>query len=234
MKKFYINVGNTGKRHSVPGTSTAVAAAAAAHRHQQQQQQHQQTHKRHSKGHLRNIGEPIHMTLHEVRQYLQTLYSSGGSGDGCQTEPKPKRDKCAKMSTGTCPASIHLAPVPKLHNLNNNNKYCSTVDSAATNNATLSNKSGSNGLHHHQHNNNNINNCNNNNNNTATSKKHKKNTLSTLKYKRNKEEQQKAADEIRSVDANEQNTGTVTNGKMKKSQRNFSLNLRQTLCNIFR
>uniref|UniRef100_A0ABD2WG99 Suppressor of cytokine signaling 7 n=1 Tax=Trichogramma kaykai TaxID=54128 RepID=A0ABD2WG99_9HYME len=226
---------NTGKRHSVPGTSSAAVAAAAAHRHQQQQQQQQlhvhHTHQRQSKSQVRNTGEPIHMTLHEVRQYLQTLYSSGGSGDGCQTEPRLKRDK--KIWCQQHP-SIHLAHVPKMINLNNNNKYSNPHDTLSLNTNTVpSNKTGSNGLATvQQHNNNNINNCNNNYNSTTISKKHKKNTLSTLKYKKNKDEQR--ADDLKSVDGNDQSTGTVNREKMKKSQRNFSLNLKQTLCNIFR
>lgn len=54
---------NESKRHSVAGTSASVQ------------------------------GEPIHMTLHEVRQYLQTLYSSSSESSDQQEKnlkPKPK------------------------------------------------------------------------------------------------------------------------------------------------
>ncbi|KAJ8668697.1 hypothetical protein QAD02_010360 [Eretmocerus hayati] len=219
--------GTNGKRHSVPGTSAAAAAAAVASRHQQQQQQQQQQqHHRQMKcsGAVRNVGEPIHMTLHEVRQYLQTLYSSGES---CSEVAQAKRDKMMKMLPHQ-QAAVH----PKLLHLNNNNKYSSphNGDSSATN-TPLSNKPGNGVI---QYNNNNINNLNNNINNSSsggggTAKKIKKNTLSTLKNKKAKDEQQRT-DELKASDGNE----AGTREKIKKSQRNFSLNLKQTLCNIFR
>lgn len=221
------NFPGNGKRHSVPGTS-AAAAAATMGRQPQQQQHHRQLTKT-ANNHVRNIGEPIHMTLHEVRQYLQTLYSSGSS-ESCG-EAKMKRDKMAKMlppqSIGQ--SSIHLAAMPKLLNLNNNNKYSNphNTDSSTTN-TPISNKS-SNGLI--QHNNNNINNNNNNNNNSSSNaKKHKKNSLATLKNKKTKDER---GDELRTSDGTDSTNGG-NREKIKKSQRNFSLNLKQTLCNIFR
>lgn len=176
------------------------------------------------------VGEPIHMTLHEVRQYLQTLYSSGSS-ENCG-DAKMKREKMAKMlphSAGQ--SSIHLTTMPKLLHLNNNNKYSNPVTDTSTTNTPLSNKS-SNGLL--QLNNNNINNNNNNNNGSSTAKKLKKNTLSTLKYKRNKDETLQRGDESRTLDGTDGINGSSNKEKMKKSQRNFSLNLKQTLCNIFR
>lgn len=87
--------GGGGKRHSVPGTSGRHAV-------------------RTSNGHAHNIGEPIHMTLHEVRQYLQTLYSSSSDS----SENKIKRDKAPLL--GHTP--VHLAATPKVLSVNNNNR----------------------------------------------------------------------------------------------------------------
>lgn len=84
-----------GKRHSVPGTSGRHGVRA-------------------SNGHAHNIGEPIHMTLHEVRQYLQTLYSSSSDS----SENKIKRDKAPLL--GHTP--VHLAATPKALSVNNNNR----------------------------------------------------------------------------------------------------------------
>ncbi|XP_014209777.1 putative uncharacterized protein DDB_G0277255 [Copidosoma floridanum] len=223
--------GNNGKRHSVPGTS-AAATVAVVGRQPQQQQYHRQLLTKSSNSHVR---EPIHMTLHEVRQYLQTLYSSGGSADSCN-EAKMKRDKMTKLAyqQGIGQSSIHLTPMPKLLNLNNNNinnnKYSNPVNTdSSTTNTPISNKS-SNGLM--QHNNNNINNNNNNNNNSSSNvKKQKKNSISTLKNKKSKNER---ADELKSLDGTDSTTGGNNGEKIKKSQRHFSLNLKQTLCNIFR
>ncbi|KOX78292.1 Suppressor of cytokine signaling 7 [Melipona quadrifasciata] len=119
------NETGNGKRHSVPGTSGRHTS-------------------RTTNGHMHNIGEPIHMTLHEVRQYLQTLYSSSSDS----SENKIKRDNKAPISH----TPIHLA-MPK-------------------------------GI--------------------------------SVKDEPHKEK----------VDSERE--------KIKKSQRNFSLNLKQTLCNIFR
>ncbi|XP_067002939.2 uncharacterized protein [Anabrus simplex] len=55
------------KRHSVPGTSCGRQARSASTE-------------------CPAIGEPIHMTLHEVRQYLQNLYSS--SSDSSENKSK--------------------------------------------------------------------------------------------------------------------------------------------------
>lgn len=85
-----------GKRHSVPGTSGRHSV-------------------RTSNGHAHNIGEPIHMTLHEVRQYLQTLYSSSSDS----SENKIKRDKAPLL--GHTP--VHLAATPKPLSVNNNNRW---------------------------------------------------------------------------------------------------------------
>lgn len=83
----------------------------------------------------------------------------------------------------------------------------------------VSNKSSSNGLMIHHHNNNNNNNHNNNNSNNA--KKHKRNAFVGIRYKKTRDESHKEKTESERE-------------KIKKSQRNFSLNLKQTLCNIFR
>lgn len=138
---------------------------------------------------MRNIGEPIHMTLHEVRQYLQTLYSSSSDS----SENKIKRERACSGQN-----SLHFA-TPKMLNINNNNRY-STPHTDSSTDTPISNKS-SNGLIH--------------NNNNGNIKKHKKNSLTGMKHKK-KDDKEKDQD------------------KMKKGQRNFSLNLKQTLCNIFR
>ena len=169
--------GGNGKRHSVPGTSGRNSSRSA------------------SNSHSRNIGEPIHMTLHEVRQYLQTLYSSSSDS----SENKIKRDK---ISSGQ--SSIHLA-MPKVLNINNNNRYSNPHTDSSTD-TPISNKC-SNGLIH--------------NNNNGNIKKHKKSTLVNIKHKKTKDEPHKEKAE-------------TERDKIKKSQRNFSLNLKQTLCNIFR
>lgn len=99
LAEVWCNDGNgsgSGKRHSVPGTSSRHGA-------------------RTSNGHAHNIGEPIHMTLHEVRQYLQTLYSSSSDS----SENKIKRDKAPLL--GHTP--VHLATTPKSLSVNNNNRY---------------------------------------------------------------------------------------------------------------
>jgi suppressor of cytokine signaling 7 len=171
------------------------------------------------------------MTLHEVRQYLQTLYSSGSS-ESC-SEAKMKRDKISK----TLPQSSigQLTTMPKLLNLNNNNKYSNPLNTdSSTTNTPISNKS-SNGLIQQSITLTNINNNNNNNNNSSSNaKKHKKNSLSTLKHKKVKDDQLQRGDDLRALDGSDSNTGSNNREKIKKSQRNFSLNLKQTLCNIFR
>ena len=172
------NEGGNGKRHSVPGTSGRHSSRSS------------------NNSHTRNVGEPIHMTLHEVRQYLQTLYSSSSDS----SENKIKRDK---ISSGQ--SSIHLA-MPKVLNINNNNRYSNPHTDSSTD-TPISNKS-SNGLIHNNNNNGNI-------------KKHKKGTLANIRHKKTKEEPHKEKAE-------------TEREKIKKSQRNFSLNLKQTLCNIFR
>ncbi|XP_066586092.1 uncharacterized protein [Prorops nasuta] len=172
------NEAGNGKRHSVPGTSGRHSARA-------------------SNGHAHNIGEPIHMTLHEVRQYLQTLYSSSSDS----SENKLQRDK----NTACHNASINLA-MPKNVGVNNNNNKYSNPHTDSSTDTPLSNKS-SNGLIH--------------NNNNGNTKKHKKNSFVGIKHKKARDEPHKEK-----ID-NERE-------KIKKSQRNFSLNLKQTLCNIFR
>lgn len=81
----------------------------------------------------------------------------------------------------------------------------------------VSNKSASNGMMIHHHNNNN----NNHNNNSNNAKKHKRNAFVSIRHKKVRDESHKEKSESERE-------------KMKKSQRNFSLNLKQTLCNIFR
>ncbi|XP_043289878.1 uncharacterized protein [Venturia canescens] len=171
------NESGNGKRHSVPGTSGRHSS-------------------RTSNSHPHNIGEPIHMTLHEVRQYLETLYSSSSDS----SENKIKRDKVPISQT-----PIHLA-LPKGLSVNNNNRYSNPHTDSSTD-TPISNKS-TNGLI-------------NNNNNNGNVRKHKKNTLVSMKHKKVKDDVHKEK-----VDTDRE--------KMKKSQRNFSLNLKQTLCNIFR
>ncbi|XP_024885564.1 uncharacterized protein LOC112463385 [Temnothorax curvispinosus] len=180
-----------GKRHSVPGTSGRHGVRA-------------------SNGHAHNIGEPIHMTLHEVRQYLQTLYSSSSDS----SENKIKRDKAPLL--GHTP--VHLAATPKALSVNNNNRYNSNAHTDSSTDTPVSNKSTSNGLMIHHHNNNNNNHNNNNSNNV---KKHKRNAFVGIRHKKARDESHKEKSESERE-------------KMKKSQRNFSLNLKQTLCNIFR
>lgn len=179
----------SGKRHSVPGTSG---------RHNIKT----------SNGHAHNIGEPIHMTLHEVRQYLQTLYSSSSDS----SENKIKRDKTPLL--GHTP--IHLAATAKPLSINNN-RYNSNVHTDSSTDTPVSNKSTSNGLMIHHHNNNN----NNHNNNSNNAKKHKRNAFVSIRHKKARDESHKEKSESERE-------------KIKKSQRNFSLNLKQTLCNIFR
>jgi len=102
-----------------------------------------------------------------------------------------------------------------------NNRYNSNAHTDSSTDTPVSNKSTSNGLmiHHHHHHNNNNNNNNNHNNNNA--KKHKRNTFVGIRHKKTRDESHKDKSESERE-------------KMKKSQRNFSLNLKQTLCNIFR
>ncbi|KYN27316.1 Suppressor of cytokine signaling 7, partial [Trachymyrmex cornetzi] len=183
--------GGGGERHSVPGTSGRHSV-------------------RPSNGHAHNIGEPIHMTLHEVRQYLQTLYSSSSDS----SENKIKRDKAPLL--GHTP--VHLAATPKALSVNNNNRYNSNAHTDSSTDTPVSNKSTSNGLMIHHHNNNNNNHNNNNSNNV---KKHKRNAFVGIRHKKARDESHKEKSESERE-------------KMKKSQRNFSLNLKQTLCNIFR
>ncbi|KAF7407743.1 serine/threonine-protein kinase -like [Vespula maculifrons] len=185
LAEMCCNEAGNGKRHSVPGTSGRHGS-------------------RISNGHTHNIGEPIHMTLHEVRQYLQTLYSSSSDS----SENKIKRDKAPIGHT-----PIHLA-MPKGVTVNNNNRYSNTHTDSSTD-TPISNKS-SNGLIHNNNNNNN-----NNINNNSNIKKHKKNSFVSIKHKKVREEPHKEK-------------GDSERDKIKKSQRNFSLNLKQTLCNIFR
>ncbi|XP_043469927.1 uncharacterized protein LOC122503446 [Leptopilina heterotoma] len=175
------NETGNGKRHSVPGTSGRHSSRSS------------------NNSHTRNIGEPIHMTLHEVRQYLQTLYSSSSDS----SENKIKRDK---MATGQ--SSLHLA-MPKVLNINNNNRYSNPHTDSSTD-TPISNNKASNGLIHT------------NNNNNGNIKKHKKSTLVNIRHKKSKDE-----------GVHKEKTETERD-KIKKSQRNFSLNLKQTLCNIFR
>ncbi|XP_032675581.1 uncharacterized protein LOC116846170 isoform X1 [Odontomachus brunneus] len=186
--------GGGGKRHSVPGTSGRHGV-------------------RTSNGHAHNIGEPIHMTLHEVRQYLQTLYSSSSDS----SENKIKRDKAPLLGH----TSVHLAATPKALSVNNNNRYSSNAHTDSSTDTPVSNKSTSNGLMIHHHNNNNNNNNNHNNNNGNNAKKHKRNTFVGIRHKKARDESHKEKSESERE-------------KIKKSQRNFSLNLKQTLCNIFR
>lgn len=172
------NEAANGKRHSVPGTSG---------RHPPHS----------SNSQAQNIGEPIHMTLHEVRQYLQTLYSSSSDS----SENKIKRDKIPASQT-----PIHLA-APKGLSINNNNRYSNPHTDSSTDTPIL-NKT-NNGLVQ-------------NNNNNANFRKHKKNAFANIKNKKVKDDQQ------------QKEKSDTEREKIKKSQRNFSLNLKQTLCNIFR
>lgn len=175
------NESGNGKRHSVPGTSGRHGSRASNNSHAHN-----------------NIGEPIHMTLHEVRQYLETLYSSSSDS----SENKIKREKAQTSQT-----PIHLA-VPKGLSVNNNNRYSNPHTDSSTD-TPISNKSTTNGLI-------------NNNNNNANGRKHKKSSLVNVKHKKAKDE------------STHKEKGESDREKMKKSQRNFSLNLKQTLCNIFR
>lgn len=75
---FALCSGNNAKRHSVAGTSSTTGEAT----------------------------EPVHMTLQEVRQYLQTLYSSSSDSS------EHRENKGAKVASRN-----------GLVNINNNNKY---------------------------------------------------------------------------------------------------------------
>lgn len=99
-----------------------------------------------------------------------------------------------------------------------NNRYNSNAHTDSSTDTPVSNKSTSNGLMIHHHNNNNNNHNNNNSNNV---KKHKRNAFVGIRHKKTRDESHKEKSESERE-------------KMKKSQRNFSLNLKQTLCNIFR
>lgn len=99
-----------------------------------------------------------------------------------------------------------------------NNRYNSNAHTDSSTDTPVSNKSTSNGLMIHHHNNNNNNHNNNNSNNV---KKHKRNAFVGIRHKKARDESHKEKSESERE-------------KMKKSQRNFSLNLKQTLCNIFR
>ncbi|KAK0166626.1 hypothetical protein PV327_004118 [Microctonus hyperodae] len=172
------NESGNGKRHSVPGTSGRHGSRVS------------------NNSHTHNIGEPIHMTLHEVRQYLETLYSSSSDS----SENKIKRDK---LPTSQTPVQFG---VPKVLSVNNNNRYSNPHTDSSTD-TPISNKC-TNGLI-------------NVNNNNANARKHKKSSLVNIKHKKSKDDTHKDKSES-------------DREKMKKSQRNFSLNLKQTLCNIFR
>lgn len=167
-----------GKRHSVPSTSGRHGSRVS------------------NSSHTHNIGEPIHMTLHEVRQYLETLYSSSSDS----SENKIKRDNIPTIQT---PVQFG---VPKVLSVNNNNRYSNPHTDSSTD-TPISNKC-TNGLI-------NINN------NITNARKHKKSSLVNVKHKKSKDDTHKDKSES-------------DREKMKKSQRNFSLNLKQTLCNIFR
>ncbi|XP_023714718.1 uncharacterized protein LOC111868365 isoform X2 [Cryptotermes secundus] len=78
------------KRHSVPGTSAARQTRSAS-----------------TESPSVAVGEPIHMTLHEVRQYLQNLYSSSSDSS----------DNKSKMDVAT-PKHQYKT----VHNNNNNNR----------------------------------------------------------------------------------------------------------------
>lgn len=78
------------KRHSVPGTSAARQTRSAS-----------------TECPSAAVGEPIHMTLHEVRQYLQNLYSSSSDSS----------DNKSKMDVAT-PKHQYKT----VHNNNNNNR----------------------------------------------------------------------------------------------------------------
>ncbi|XP_057341606.1 uncharacterized protein LOC130678432 [Microplitis mediator] len=171
------NDSSNGKRHSVPGTSGRHGSHIP------------------NNSHIHNIGEPIHMTLHEVRQYLETLYSSS-------SDSSDHKIKCNKVLTNQTP--IHLS-VPK--NINVNNNRYSNPHTDCTTDTSISNK-GTNGLI-------------NNNNNHMNVRKHKKGSFVNVKHKKVKDETHK-------------DKGDTDREKIKKSQRNFSLSLKQTLCNIFR
>lgn len=95
------------------------------------------------------------------------------------------------------------------------NRYSCNAHTDSSMDTPVSNKSTSNGLMIHHHNNNNNNHNNNN------GKKHKRNTFVGIRHKKARDESHKEKSESERE-------------KMKKSQRNFSLNLKQTLCNIFR
>lgn len=126
------------------------------------------------------------MTLHEVRQYLRTLYS-----------PSPR-----KQASEDAKFKQRLA-IPKVIVLNNNNnKY--------NNDSSLVNTPLSNG---HILNNNNSSSINNNC--SANGKK----------------QSRKSRD---SVDSNLDCAANGSGKAHKKTQRNFSLSIKQTLCNIFR
>ncbi|XP_044007451.1 myb-like protein I isoform X2 [Aphidius gifuensis] len=241
------------KRHSVPGTSCHHTTTS---RHQINN--HEQN----------NVGEPIHMTLHEVRQYLETLYSNSSDS----SENKMNRNK---LPTNKIPIQLsmqknHITAVVD----NNINKYSSLqinatllIDKANNGLINSNNNNNNNSFNNNDNNNNNIinannntntynnnnnsnssssnnnnknknknssisnennNNSNNNNNNNKSItcfRKHKKNNLIHNQYKKTKD--------IDGQNKNK-NDSDKDNNKIKKSHRNFPLNLKRTLCNIFR
>ncbi|KAG8225166.1 hypothetical protein J437_LFUL002866 [Ladona fulva] len=76
---------SSNKRHSVPGpgTSPVPPAAATTARCTAGGRTSGSSRKGRSSAETRSaVGEPIHMTLQEVRQYLRNLYSGSGSGLG--------------------------------------------------------------------------------------------------------------------------------------------------------
>lgn len=95
------------------------------------------------------------------------------------------------------------------------NRYNNNAHIDSSTDTPVSNKSNGVMIHHHNNNNNH------NNNNSNNAKKHKRNAFVGIRHKKARDEAHKEKSESERE-------------KMKKSQRNFSLNLKQTLCNIFR
>lgn len=88
------------KRHSVPGTSMARQTRSAS-----------------TECPSAAVGEPIHMTLHEVRQYLQNLYSSSSDSS----------DNKSKIDVAT-PKHQHKTAYNNNNNNNNRNNHRCTVE----------------------------------------------------------------------------------------------------------
>lgn len=72
-------------------------------------------------------GEPIHMTLQEVRHYLQTLYSSSSdcSDHNKEKNEKPKLATIAANETNY-PPEEHNSPIVSIHNKDVNGVVAST------------------------------------------------------------------------------------------------------------